>query len=97
MKTLVTENNIQIQDSYKISKYEFSNIINQIKKDLPEHIVSKNRSTSSLKREWAVHNLLYNLDIARPQTKDVDFNYPLSTKEEIVYMLFGWICLLIIE
>ena len=97
MKTLVTENSIQIQDSYKISKHEFDNIINQIKHDLPEHVVSKNRSTKSLKYEWAVHNLLYNLNIARSHTKDVDFNYPLSTIEKIVYTLFGWICLLLIK
>lgn len=97
MKTLISENNIQIQDSYKISKYEFDKIINNIKTDLPEHIVSKNRSNRSLKNEWAIHNLLYNIGIARSHTKDVDFNYPLSIKEEIIYTLFGWIGSILIK
>ena len=97
MTTLVSASSIQIQDSYKISKYEFVDIINQIKTDLPEHIVSKNRSTKSLKYEWAVHNLLYNLNIARSHTKDVDFNYPLKTIEKLTYSLFRWMWFILIK
>lgn len=34
------------------------------------------RSNFSLLLEWASHNLLYDLHIARERTKDVDLEYP---------------------
>ena len=90
MEIKVYSNNIQIVDSYKCSKYSFNDIINDIKKSNPNHPVTINRSNKSIKKEWATHNFLYNLNIARNRTKDLDINYPLSRIEKIAYGLFGW-------
>lgn len=97
MKILVSGYNIQIENSFKVSKSDFEPIINQIKNDLPDHPVSKNRSLKSIKKEWAVHNLLYKLGIARTRTKDLDINYPLKSWESFVYFVFGPCCHWIID
>lgn len=96
MKILVTDTNIHIKDSYKVSKNDFDFILNDIENQYPDNDVLKNRSRRSLKNEWAVHNFLYLFHIERNRTADVDLNYPQSLIEKILYNAFGWFSMLCI-
>lgn len=93
----VSNNTIHIEDSHNISKYEFDGIIDGIYDLHPTHPVVNNRSKQSIKNEWAVHNLFYNLGIMSSRTQSVDFNYPLTKLETITYKCLGWLSLLLIK
>lgn len=93
----VFEDNIQIIDSYKVSKTNFAEILDKIWSDLPDHKVVKTRKKRFVQREWAVHNLCYKLGIYRSRTKDLDINSPLKIQEAITYALFGGIALMVID
>ena len=98
MKYTVSKNNIHIENSYLISKKEFDNELKKIE-DLyvGKTDVFKYRTYKSLKKEWAVHNLCYNLHLFRSHTKDVDLNYPQIWYEPFLYNIFGGISLLLIS
>lgn len=93
----VTENNINITDSYTYSKKSFKQILNEIKKYSTNCKVTINRSINNLCREWATHNLLYNLHLFRSHTKDVDLNYPQKWYINLIYFIFGNISLIFIK
>lgn len=93
----VSNNTIHIVDSHNISKYEFDGIIDGIYDLHPSHPVITNRSKQSIKNEWAVHNLFYNLGFMPSHTQSVDFNYTLTKLETITYKCLGWISLLLIK
>lgn len=93
----VTDNNISIKDSYKVSKHDFRTVLNQINDDYPTNNVINNRSFKSMIKEWSAHNFLYMLGLWRNRTKTVDLNYPQKFKEKIVYFIFGWFCWLFIK
>lgn len=84
----VTSHNIRISDSYEVSKHGFDAILDDLKHRHPDCEVW-HRSRWSLKAEWAVHNALYSLGIAREHTKDVDLNYPLPWYAILFYWLAG--------
>lgn len=67
--------NIHIDNSYMVFKCEFKPYLEDYHRDHPDCDVFK-RSMFSLQMEWATHNALYALHIARKRTKDVDLNYP---------------------
>ena len=94
MDYTVSDNNIHIVDSYMISKREFEPRLLVIKSLYPSCNVWQ-RKMSSLKREWATHNLLYALHIYRSRTKDVDLNYP--CKYEWLYNIVGAIAWIFIK
>ena len=83
-----TSNNIKIIDSWQVSKKKFQIELNGIKAEQPECEVWK-RSDCSLCHEWAIHNALYCLGIARSHTKDVDLNYPQKWYVTFAYNFFG--------
>lgn len=73
----VTEDNIHIEDSYKITETsKMRNILLIIKNkySIYECSVIHVRSINSLVYEWQAHNLLYDLHYKRKETKDVDLN-----------------------
>lgn len=84
----ITPHNICIPDSYEVSKHGFDAILDYLQNRYPDCDVWK-RKRWSLKAEWAVHNALYGLGIAREHTKDVDLNYPLPWYVEGAYIVFG--------
>ena len=92
----VTRNNIHIEDSAFISKKEMDAILVDI---FLNHGIDTEvfflRSKKSLKREWALHNLLYSWGLFKSHTKDVDLNVPCHL--EWMYNLAGAIALLIIK
>jgi len=66
---------MKILSSYRIMDYrlrdEILNIITEYERRYPS---SWNRSVSSMKVEWIVHNILYYLNYKTYRTRDVDFN-----------------------
>lgn len=96
MNTRVSKNEVWIQDSYLISKKEFKAVLEKIKKKCPNSDVWI-RSLKSLKREWAVHNFLYRLNIQRDRTQSVNFEYPIARKYRIGYEILGRIFMIFIK
>lgn len=92
----INDNNIHIEDSYKISKNEFESILCEMRKKYTNSVL-KNRSNFSLKLEWAAHNFLHNLGIEKSRTQSVDLNYPQSIKEKVFYTVFGLISFIFIK
>lgn len=91
-----TERVVTIYDSYKISKFHFNEVLDEIEKENPQCKVFKERSRFSLCMEWTVHNFLYNINIERQRTKDVDLDTP-SDKPEWLYCICGLLTWLFIR
>lgn len=96
MKYTATPNNIHIVDSYAIPKAHYERSLAQIENEHPECEVFK-RGYPSLKREWATHTLLYDLNIQRERTKDVDLDYPQKWYYRIGYAVIGTIALIFVK
>lgn len=94
---IISANNIQVKDSYKIDKMDFDNLLKLIRESCAWGHPTLNRSDYSLKMEMAVHNLCYKLRIAQSRTKDVDLNYPLPIIEKLTYNILGPIAWLFIS
>lgn len=92
MEIKIRKYTVQVVDSYEISKKNFNKVIDEL---LCIDILK--RSRRSLKYEWAVHNLLYNLGIRKEKTGSVDFDFVQTTWEKIKYGLLGWIALIFIK
>ena len=75
MTYIISDNCLQICDSYSYSKHDMISSLNLIKARYPHSDIWQ-RSMSSLRAEWMVHNALYRLHIMRSHTRDVDLNYP---------------------
>lgn len=81
-------NNIHINDSFAVSKHSFKAVLATYDDDDARAVRAK-RSDFSLLTEWAAHNALYNLGIARERTKDVDLQIPQKWYEKIGYPVIG--------
>ena len=92
----VTANNVHIVDSYQVRKRDMLPTIQAIHTAEPGSFVWR-RSPKSLRREWATHNLLYALHIARSRTKDVDLNYPQPWYMKPIYGFVGALALIVIR
>lgn len=75
MTYIISDNSLQICDSYSYSKHDMISSLNLIKERYPHSDIWQ-RSMSSLRAEWIVHNACYRLHILRSHTADVDLNYP---------------------
>ena len=69
----VTENNIHIIGGWNLPKREYDYFLNAVKAKHPDCKVF-NRKRASLKLEWACHSFLYQYEIARDRTRDVDLD-----------------------
>ena len=56
-----------------------------------------NRSEGSLVREWAAHNLAYDLGYRRDKTGSVDLNYELKWYKNLAYSVVGTIAKWVIK
>ena len=92
MEIKIRQYTVQVKDSYEVSKKEFDGVIDQL---LCIDILK--RSRKSLRYEWAVHNLLYNLGIKREKTGSVDFDFVQSPWDKFKYGLIGWIAWIFIK
>ena len=75
MTYIISDNSLQICDSYSYSKDDMISSLSLIKDRYPNSGIWQ-RSMSSLRAEWIVHNACYRLHILRSHTADVDLNYP---------------------
>ena len=96
MKYTISQYNLHVEDSYLVKKEKIEPFLNSARAIHPSSEVWK-RSFGSMKREWATHNLLYNLHLFRSHTKDVDINYPQKWYATFVYDVLGAIALLFIK
>ena len=87
----ITDNDIHLYNSYRISKREFEPTLKEIQDDNPDTTVVLNRSIPDMKYEWAVHNFLYNLGIERDRTKDTDLEWPRKCGTKLVYNVLGFL------
>lgn len=94
---VVTDNNIHINDSYVYSKNSFDSVFSMLRRKYPKNSVLLNRSDKSLSREWATHNLLWDLHIARSRTASVDLNYPQKWWMKLGYFIIGTFALWVIK
>lgn len=85
----VTDDDIKIHDSHKVSKHDFGKVLNELREKYPENPVLLNRKNFLMEMEWTTHNALYGLNIKVESTKDVDLNYPLPWYEKIGYLFVG--------
>ena len=94
MTYIISDNSLQISDSYLYSKHDMISSLNLIKDRYPNSGIWQ-RSMSSLRAEWIVHNACYRLHILRSHTADVDLNYP--NRVEWLYRLLAPLASLIIK
>ena len=94
MTYIISDSNLQIRDSYLYSKRDMVSSLNLIKARYPHSDIWQ-RSMSSLRAEWIVHNTCYRLHILRSHTADVDLNYP--NRIEWLYRLLAPLASIIIK
>ena len=95
MEYTITETNLHLVDSYKVSKFRMMKELKSIKKDHPESKVFE-RCLSSLYLEWVCHNFLYEIGYKMEQTKDADLDNPCD-HPEWMYIVGGmavWLLIL---
>ena len=86
----VSPNNIHMESSFEISKEDFESELKTLREQYPDCLVW-NRSMDSLKREWAAHNALHAMGIARKQTAHADLNWPQHWLIRLGYAIIGTI------
>ena len=86
----VSPNNIHMESSFEISKEDFESELKTLREQFPDSLVW-NRSMDSLKREWAAHNALHAMGIARKQTAHADLNWPQHWLIRLGYDIIGTI------
>lgn len=76
LKYKLSKSVLKIYDSYKVSKKDFVSVLTHIAyaEDAYDTIFEF-RGAKNMRREWAVHNCLYNFGIEKERTKDVDFEF----------------------
>ena len=94
MTYIISDNFLQIRDSYLYGKHDMIPSLSLIKDRYP-HSGIWQRSMRSLRAEWIVHNACYRLHILRSHTADVDLNYP--NRVEWLYRLLAPLASLIIK
>ena len=92
----ITNTNLHIVDSYKLSKKVFRPTLDEIESQKPEYDVWK-RSKCGMCLEIATHNALYSLGLWKERTGSVDLNYPQSFIEKIGYTVCGILVWLFIK
>jgi len=88
----ITNNNIHVENSYMYSKDCMKDALELWRGKYPEYDVFIHRTDNDMIREWCVHNVLYELGIAKERTKDVDLNWPQKWYARVGYFVFGGIC-----
>lgn len=85
----VSSNNINIRDSYTITKKEeMVEILYSIQHNHPNCQTFK-RSYKQLVAEWKTHSRLYKWGLFKSHTKDVDLNYPVKWYVQLIYNILG--------
>lgn len=89
LKISASENNIHINNSFKIrGRKNIMCVIKQVKEIFPNHLVSS-ISNYLLVNEWACHNMCYKLGIYKERTKHTDLNCDNPWWLKIGYLIIG--------
>lgn len=96
MKYKVYDNRVKLLDSYLIPKEKYGRELRFIR-NLHPNIPLWNRSEASMRREWALHTLVYNLGIKRSKTKDCDLNFEDKWYVKLAYGVVGTIALWVVK
>lgn len=78
-KITVTENNTNIEDSYRIKSIsDMQQVLYMIQDECEPSLAINKRGIWDMTNEWRVHNLLYALGIEKDRTRsvDLDINQP---------------------
>lgn len=97
MRYKVYDNRVKIYDSYLVSKKEFAFALSWIREDYRDLPLWENRSVRSMRCEWALHVLAYNLGYKRERTKDCDLDFKSTAWMSFLYFIFGSIAMLVIK
>jgi len=89
VKYYITDNNLHIENSYKVYKRRMNEILNTIAREDCYQSDVWLRTFQSLEDEWIVHNFLYKIGLWRPRTKGVDLDYPCDRDERIYKLIAG--------
>ena len=92
----VSENNIHLESSFRVPKEDFERELKAIREQYPDSQVW-NRSTESLKREWATHNAFQAMGIFRSRTGHMDLNWPQPWYVRAGYAILGRVVWLFIK
>jgi hypothetical protein len=96
MKYKIYGDRVKLLDSYLVSKSDFDYELAKMMNLHPTRLLWM-RSERSLIREWASHNLAYNLGIKREKTKDCDLNFEQPWYTRLMYTIVGTIALWLIK
>lgn len=97
MTAKVSDLDIHITDSHKVPKCAFTDVLEGIIRRYPNKAVTNERTVGDMRREWATHNLCYDLHICRSRTASVDLNWPRKWWEKLAYGIVGTIALIFIK
>lgn len=89
MVIVVFDNNVHIEDSYKVGKLDMPEVLNIIRLEHPDNDVLKNRSNFTMVLEWCVHNFCHSIGFKRESTADVDLDYPQKWYITAAYVVVG--------
>lgn len=87
----LTETNLTIYDSYKVSKKKFKPFLKKVKNENPNVTLFKERKIWHMCLEWATHNFFHKLKIEEDRTKNCDLNYPQKWYIKLGYIIMGCI------
>lgn len=93
----MTDGDLKIYESHAVSKVLFREVLDGIRDARPDSELWKLRTMSSLRHEWASHNLAYALNFHRDRTADVDLNFVQKWYEKVAYAVVGTIAFAFIK
>lgn len=96
MDIKVTDTTISIHESWSYTKRQMKESLDYLYDRYPDNTLLQKRSKRSLLYEWAFHSFCFRMGWFVERTETVDFNYPLSWYENLIYPVFGWLSLLFI-
>ena len=96
MEYRVLGNRVKLLDSYLVPKARYETELNVVRYREPKCPLW-GRSMGSMRREWAAHNLAYNLGIKRDKTADADLDYEPKWYHKLAYGVVGTVALWVIK
>ena len=85
----ITKGCITIYDSYKVkNESDMLTLFTKIRYEHPkDDCIINRRSFNSMVNEWKAHNLLYDLNLFKSHTKDLDLDYEPWYRRSCYYVL----------
>ena len=99
LKITITQDNINIKDSYQVrNPFDMRSILKELKKFLKENNITmdtplNHRSIYSMIREWISHNNAYVVGYKKERVCSVDLNFPQKWYVKILYFVLSLVIL----